>query len=199
MRNFIATMAAGGLVLAAAADGHAAIMTFQFTGTVTASSVAGVSPGNTITGFYTFDTSVADTFPLSGSGIYPQNGTAAGFQAGGFSLLTNFPTDGTPGIYVQDNQFGFDTYSVNVGSDFSLSLFDADQNQITSEAILTSAPDVSQFESTQFFYNGGAIMGLLDSIVVGPPNVFAVPAPAAWGLLLGGLALLGAAGRRRKA
>lgn len=202
-----ASLAAAAMLGLVAANAEAALVTFQFTGTVTVSSVAGVSSGDTIKGFYTFDTAVADTFeeppPIpDGSGphvgIYPQV-TAAGFQVGGLTVLTTFPNDGSGAILTLNDRFGQDGYSVNVGSLFSLSLQDTDQAALTSDDLPTTPPDVSLFESTQFYYSLGAVIGVLDTLVIGPPNVFeAVPAPAAWGLLLGGLALLGVAKRRRR-
>ncbi len=200
---------AAALLLLAAGTAEAALVTFQFTGTVAVSSVAGVSSGDAIKGFYTFDTAVADTFeeppPIpDGSGphvgIYPQV-TAAGFQVGALTVLTTFSNGGSGAILTLNDRFGLDGYSVNVGALFSLSLQDADQTALTSDDLPVTPPDVSLFESTQFYYNVGAIIGSLNTLVIGPPNVVeAVPAPAALSVLLGGLAILGMAqGRRRRA
>jgi hypothetical protein len=191
----------------AAAAAEAALVTYQFTGTVTFSSVAGVSPGDAIAGFYTFDNAVADAFeeppPIpDGSGphvgIYPQT-TPAGFQIGGFSVLTTFDSTGFGAIYTLNDRFGIDNYGVNVGSIFSLTLQDTSQTLLSSDDLPASPPDPSQASSTQFYYDRGAIIGVLETIVVGPPNVFDVPAPAAVGLLLAGLAAVGLTGRRRAA
>ncbi len=206
VRIAAAAFATGAWIVAATAA-DAALVTYQFTGVVTVSSVAGVSAGDPIIGFYTFDNAVADLYeeppPIpDGSGphigIYPQT-TPAGFQIGGLVVLTTFDATGFGSISTLNNRFGLDSYSVNVGAVFSLTLQDFSQTLLGSDDLPASPPNPALASSTQFYYDRGAIIGVLSQIVAGPPNVFDVPAPGAGGLLLAGLALIGWAARRAAA
>ena len=91
----------------------ASLVTVQFGGSVTRSLVDGVSRGDRIVGYYTFDTAAVDIFentpttPVAdGSGprvgIYEQS-TAAAFRVNDFVFITRFPTiaDGYSGYYTK--------------------------------------------------------------------------------------------------
>lgn len=194
------------LTLATAAT-QAAIVTYQFGGVVTASTVSGVSSGDRITGFYTFDDAVADSFesqpgapidPISAAAVghYAQSG-AAGFRIGGHSVLTSFDPD-RPGLYVTNDQFGLDGYSVSTRA-FSLSLQDPSATALSSDDLPTAVPAMSSFANTQFFFGLGDIIGVLDTLVVGPPNVSEVPLPGSLPLAALGLGLLALPRRRHRA
>ncbi len=193
------------LTLASAAT-QAAIVTYQFGGVVTVSKVSGVSSGDRITGFYTFDDAVADSFesqpgapidPIAAAAVghYAQSG-AAGFRIGGFSVLTRFDPS-RPGIYVVNDQAGFDTYSVST-PDFSLTWQDPTATALSSDDLPTAPPQVSRFLSTQFYFGMGDIFGVLDTLVLGPPNVPDVPLPGTLPLAALGLGLLALPRRRHR-
>lgn len=191
---------------AATAGAQAAIVTYQFGGTVTVSNVSGVSNGDRIVGFYTFDDAVADSFesqpgapidPVSAAAVghYAQSG-AAGFRIGGYSVLTRFDPS-RPGIYVVNDQAGYDTYSVSTPA-FSLTWQDPTASALSSDDLPTAPPQASRFLYTQFYFGLGDIFGVLDTLVVGPPNVSEVPLPGTLPLAALGLAALALPRRRTR-
>lgn len=193
------------LLALAAGSAQAAIVTYQFGGVVTHSVVGGVASGDRIVGFYTFDDAVADSFesqpgapidPIAAAAVghYAQSG-AAGFRIGAFSVLTSFDPS-RPGIYVLNDQFGLDAYSINTQA-FSLSLQDPTATALSSDDLPASVPQVSSFLNTQFYFGIGEIIGVLDTLVIGPPNVSEVPLPGTLSLAALGLAALALPRRRR--
>lgn len=189
----------------------ASLVTVQFGGSVTRSLVDGVSRGDRIVGYYTFDTAAVDIFentpttPVAdGSGprvgIYEQS-TAAAFRVNDFVFITRFPTiaDGySGGLYVIDDIGGSDGFSVNALG-FSLSMQDPTRTAFDSDDLPATPPDPARFLYRQFYFGwDGDIIGSIDTLVIGPPNVAAaVPLPATPALVLAGLGLLATQRRRR--
>lgn len=209
-RHRLAAIAAAFAAAALASPAGAAIVTYQFSGVVTHSIVDGVSVNDRIDGFYTFDTAAADTFENTPStpigdgsgpkvGIYPQV-TEAGFRIRDFVYLTRFPVDAdhiSGGIYVTNDIGGWDMYSVSPLG-FSITLADATAQVFNSDDLPLGPPDPARFSNTQFYFGNNAnIMGVIQSIVVGPPNVSAVPVAPTLALVLAGLAAAAVVQRRR--
>jgi hypothetical protein len=191
------------LLAASAAAARAELVTFQFGGTITSSTIEGIAYGDRFEGFYSFETTVPDTWENTpampiGDGSGPllghyQQTTAAGFRVGSHSVLTRFPGPDDSmigGIYVWNGIGGWDSYGVNT-LDFSLSFQDPTNTAIHSDELLLTPPDLSHYPHTQFStYMLGGLIGVIDTVVIGPPNVGQVPLPGSLALVLAGLALM---------
>ena len=62
MRNLVPVLVVG-LMFAASQTANATPITFNFTGTTTFQDGIYIGQGSAVTGFYTFDTILVDTFP----------------------------------------------------------------------------------------------------------------------------------------
>ncbi|HSQ56135.1 MAG TPA: hypothetical protein VLM40_10375 [Gemmata sp.] len=206
------------LVLAAPAPARAGFVTFTFTGSVTNvdSALAGnFTPGDTLSGSFTIDTSVA---ALSGS-----TSTAAVFNA-----LTNVDlavgaftasSSGAPAVHMANNDpaTNVDRFAVaSLAADglagggvsgisiqmFGFLLEDQDQTAFSNALVLPHGLDLADFETRKFMLRfttsrlgeTATLSGTIDTL--GPGN--AVPAPPSLVLAsVGGLACLGLRGWRR--
>ncbi len=187
----------GSAIAATAAPAAAGLVTVQFGGEVLQSLVDGVSRGDRIVGYYTFDSDSPDTVADPKVGIYAQS-TAAAFRVGSFVFESRFPTvaDGVSGgILVFDDQGGWDSFGVNT-LDFSLSLMNPSGSALASDDLPLTPLNPANFSNTQFYFgNGGRIIGTVDTLVIGPPTL-GVPLPSSLSLALAGLIALGALRRR---
>ena len=197
---FIPTIRAallGASIAATAAPATAALVTVQFGGEVLRSLVGGVSVGDRIVGYYTFDSHAPDIVADPKIGIYEQS-TVAAFRVGSFVFESRFPTaaDGVSGgILVFDDQGGWDSFGVNT-LDFSLSLMNPSGSAIVSDDLPLTPLNPADFSNTQFYFGqGGRIIGTVDTLVIGPPTL-GVPLPSSLSLALAGLLALVALRRR---
>jgi hypothetical protein len=209
MFAFAASMLLG--VTTAVTPANAALITFNFTGTVTAvgSNLGGTttfSNGQTLTGSYTFNSATADS--NGGPTIGTYNGTisnlvvnigsySATLGAGtNFIQVKNLPTSDS---YTMQAPFSGATVNGHTPQLFGISLVDPTHTAFGNDHLPTTAPNLGSFATKDFrlVFNGGptaTVSGVLTSLT-------AVPLPAAvilFGAGLIALVGLGAGSWRQK-
>jgi len=187
---------------------HASLITFDFTGTVfqvDAPLAGSFSIGNTISGSYIFDSSVADQIPGDPTASFytsstPYSVTAGGFSSSGTGVNFNVFNELVIGSFFRDQYravLGTSGPSVNGYSynGFSLDLFTTSamsptSSPITSDALLTTPLPIDSFDHNQLrFYfisptgDVNYVIGSLSSLTVD-----SVPEPSSTLLLISGAA-----------
>ena len=178
-----------------------ASITFNFTSTVdSVLGIGGISPGDVVTGHFTFDPLISDSDASSTVGEYMQSGLGIEFA---FSVgpLVKSSTDYV--IKVTDGNgippFPFDGYTVSTpavpGEVFSLNLSGAAPTTLLSDALPLSPPNLADFSGKVFSYvqnSPSDTIGFNSTIT----SLNAVPIPGAVWLL--GSGLIGLVGLRKK-
>ena len=168
----------------------AATITVTYSGTVTTSTVASISVGETFTGVYSYDDTVPDSSPAD-----PVNGHYNGisfyqltFSGGASYTATLLPDE----VYiVNDNLAGEDVYFIDVGdgvNTWTLHLHDDEGTVFGSDAL--SVPDLSHFSDASDFTTLALATGA-GSAGGNVTALNAVPEPASSALLGLGLAAFG--------
>jgi hypothetical protein len=181
-------------------------ITFSFSGTLTTVSapLSGTfSPGQTISGTYTFESTTPDIAPGDPNfGGYFGANTNLSFVAGSYS--GSFGGPGFNATSVGLSFGGVDIYQVNIpftGANvgaatpvqFSLDIRDPDETALASDALLLTPPDLALFEIraiTLLFSEGSSVIASVDSLQL-------VPEPSALLLLAVGIAAGARTLRRR--
>ena len=179
MNNLIRALACAG-VLTLAASAQATTYEFSYTQldhTIVSGTFDGTANGNLITGLSNFSVFVDSVGFANNGNLYTYGGPSSGFAPGqGVMSFNGLATD----IAVADaNLFG--------GSAQSLLLIGRFNGGAT-DAVNYNTPAV----------NGGEGNGDYSASRWHLAEVTAVPEPATYAMLLGGLALMGGAARRRK-
>jgi hypothetical protein len=199
-----------------AAPCAAAPVTFSFTGSVTETTFVPNDPfagaigiGAAFSGSYTFDTTAADSNPFPTNGSYMWFGAPYQFTAtiGGFTFSTsdvlsvnvaNGAADQYSALACAGGPFCF-------ASTWALFLEDLDGTAFAGDALPSSAPLLSAFETALFTYSGVVddnqvrIVGQLGSLVCSAGcDPVGTPVPEPGTLVLVGTALAALRRRRRQ-
>ncbi|HKY06936.1 MAG TPA: PEP-CTERM sorting domain-containing protein, partial [Candidatus Binatia bacterium] len=180
------------------APAGASPITFSFSGTLVFvdPSLSGTfSPGQTISGTYTFESTTPDSDPGNPNfGGYPGANTNLSFVAGSYTGSFGGPAFNATNVGLSFPG-PFDVYQVNiplagpnVGSatpfQFALDIRDLDQTALASDALPLTPPDLALFETraiTLIFDDNSFVVASLDSLQQ-------VPEPSALFLLVVGIA-----------
>jgi hypothetical protein len=210
----------------ASQSANATPITFNFTGTATNTTGIFAGQGTAVTGFYTFDTALVDTFPGDATNDWFQNHTPVGNQGLTFEIsLTLGSVTRTTANNLNPATFGhhrviwrdgasmdqFEIRAIHVTSsddDAALNLEDftpsppdgvaAGSGNLTDTPILT-APNIALFDTVigNSFYRSWNSSGVNDGTVIFTlTSITPIPEPSTALLLATGLAAL-AVGRRR--
>lgn len=172
------------------------------------------SPGQVLTGTYTFESTTAPRTPNSASFAVFDALTALSFKVGGYAASSGgapeIQVDNAPGApndrygVVSRESDGLTGPPVN-GNDlifFGFRLDDSTNTVFSDALILPTSISLADFNSTGFFLSFND--GTTESVVSGQLTSFslssAIPEPAAWAVWLVGLGAVGAVwhiGRRR--
>ena len=211
---FASIALAGGILASAATSANASLITFNFTGTVTLveSPLGGTfSLGQTLSGSYTFDSSIAATGASTSNFAVFNALTSFNFSIGGYSASSSgapeIQVDNDPGAPNHDRYAivsqasngltGPDVSSLALNT-FGFRLDDSTDSVFSNALILPTALNFSDFTSSSFFVFFTNSAGAL-SIVSGTlTDVSAAPLPATLPLFASGLGALGLLGWRRK-
>jgi hypothetical protein len=172
----------------------AAIVTYDFTATVTSQNNLGLSFGDPVTGSFSYDTAASDSDADANRGVYFFTQTLQ-FAVGSISATVPFGllqvVNGGGGALDSDRLTGGTVGAANPWT-VSLFLFDFDQTVFSSDDLPSPLPALDPFETRELDFaliEQGVVLGSfttrITSLTLRP-----VPEPSAL-LMVGGMALAG--------
>lgn len=183
------------------------VVTVNFTGVVgpfvrdDLNIFPGVSVGDPVSGTYSYDTNAPDVNPDPQLGSYPGAGTLT-VEIGSFTFQSVTGQSLTQNdqpfdrFVVLDNNFTPSFPGTTSGRDLRVEFFDNEGGALSSDALPTGVPDLSEFEQHTGFvlYNGpsgplaqSVIRFDITSVSLKPPDI---PTVSQWGIAVMALLLL---------
>lgn len=183
-----------------ASPAHAALVGFNYQAVVTSNiNAPGVSNGDTITGSFFYDTSIADSSGLSTLGVYPQNSVPEAritFNVGSFAETAQVDLVTVVNTLFMDSFAVSGTEICGISKTLGILLLDSSASVFSSDSIPVALA-LADFDSRTITYVTTSLRGFtsITGQITSLTSVPSVPLPPAGLLFVSALLLL--AGRIR--